>query len=96
MAETRTRRTSSSGRKSSSERGTSRRRGSSSEPDPEADRYRRAAEDALQNLDWAIGYLHGIHKTAISKALAENRSHIRRRLLGWDEDPLPAQETDEE
>ena len=38
----------------------------------EADRYRKAAEDALQQLDWAIGYLHGIHKTDIS--LAKNRS----------------------
>ena len=28
----------------------------------EADRYRKAAEDALQQLDWAIGYLHGIRK----------------------------------
>ena len=26
----------------------------------EADRYRQAADDALQQLDWAIGYLHGI------------------------------------
>ena len=31
----------------------------------EADRYRKAAEDALQQLDWAIGYLHGIRKTDI-------------------------------
>ena len=46
--------------------------------------YRRAAEDALQQLDWAIGYLHGIHKTEISKALAKNRSHIRERLMGKD------------
>jgi hypothetical protein len=59
------------------------------------DRYRRAAEDALQQLDWAIGYLHGIHKTSISKALAQNRSYIRKRLLGEAEEPLPAQQTDE-
>ena len=31
----------------------------------ETERYRRAAEDALQQLDWAIGYLHGIRKTGI-------------------------------
>jgi hypothetical protein len=31
------------------------------------DRYRQAAEDALQQLDSAIGYLHGIRKTEISK-----------------------------
>jgi hypothetical protein len=59
----------------------------------DADRYRQAAEDALQQLDWAIGYLHGIHKLQISRALARNRSVIRSRLLGKDEQPLPAQQT---
>jgi hypothetical protein len=57
--------------------------------------YRRAAEDALQQLDWAIGYLHGIHKTEISKALAKNRSQIRQRLLGEDAEPDPSAQTDE-
>jgi hypothetical protein len=61
----------------------------------EADRYRRAAEDALQQLDWAIGYLHGIRKVEISKSLAKNRSYIRRRLMGESEEPMPAQETSE-
>ncbi|MFL5866649.1 MAG: hypothetical protein ACJ766_06060 [Thermoleophilaceae bacterium] len=61
----------------------------------EADRYRKAAEDALQQLDWAIGYLHGIHKTDISKALAKNRSYIRKQLMGRAEESLPAQETSE-
>jgi hypothetical protein len=57
--------------------------------------YRRAAEDALQQLDWAIGYLHGIRKTEISKALAANRSHIRQRLLGKDAQPDPSLRTDQ-
>jgi len=61
----------------------------------EADRYRRAAEDALQQLDWAIGYLHGIRKTGVSKALANNRSYIRQRLMGQAEEPLPTQKTSE-
>ena len=61
----------------------------------EADRYRRAAEDALQQLDWAIGYLHGIKKTEISKALARNRSFIRRELMGQPEEPVPTQQTDQ-
>jgi hypothetical protein len=61
----------------------------------EADRYRRAAEDALQQLDWAIGYLHGIRKTDISKALAKNRSFIRSRLMQEPEEPLPTQQTSE-
>jgi hypothetical protein len=61
----------------------------------EADRYRQAAEDALQQLDWAIGYLHGIRKVEISKSLAKNRSYIRRQLMGESEEPMPAQETSE-
>ena len=61
----------------------------------ETDRYRRAAEDALQQLDWAIGYLHGIRKVEISRALAKNRSYIRSRLMGVSEEPLPTQKTDE-
>jgi len=67
----------------------------SSDKQDEADRYRQAAEDALQQLDWTIGYLHGIHKTDISKSLAKNRSYIRRSLMGEAEEPLPDQETDE-
>jgi len=61
----------------------------------EADLYRKAAEDALQQLDWAIGYLHGIHKTGISKALAKNRSYIRRSLMGRSDEPMPTEETSE-
>jgi hypothetical protein len=61
----------------------------------EADRYRRAAEDALQQLDWAIGYLHGIKKTDISKSLAKNRSYIRTQLMNRSEEQLPTQRTDE-
>jgi hypothetical protein len=61
----------------------------------EADLYRKAAEDALQQLDWAIGYLHGIHKVGVSKALAKNRSYIRRQLMGRSEEPMPTQETSE-
>ena len=71
------------------------RRSSSQNSDSESDRYRRAAEDALQQLDWAIGYLHGIKKTDISKALAQNRSYIRRSLMGEADEPLPVQQTDE-
>jgi hypothetical protein len=61
----------------------------------EADRYRKAAEDALQQLDWVIGYLHGIRKTEISRALARNRSHIRTELMQRAEEPLPTQKTSE-
>jgi len=58
-------------------------------------RYRRAAEDALQQLDWCIGYLHGLRKVEISRALAKNRSYIRTQLLQEAEQPSPAQQTDE-
>jgi hypothetical protein len=61
----------------------------------EANRYRMAAEDALQQLDWVIGYLHGIRKQEISRALAKNRSYIRTKLMQRDEEPLPTQKTGE-
>jgi hypothetical protein len=63
--------------------------------DWEVERYRQAAEDALQQLDWCIGYLHGIRKLQVSRALAKNRSYIRSRLLEREEQPLPAQRTDQ-
>jgi hypothetical protein len=61
----------------------------------ECERYRRAAEDALQQLDWCIGYLHGIRKLDVSRALAKNRSFIRSQLLQQEEEPLPAQQTEQ-
>ena len=61
----------------------------------EADRYRQAAEDALQQLDWAIGYLQGIRKVEISRALAKNRSQIRRDLMGRAEQAMPSEKTGE-
>jgi hypothetical protein len=61
----------------------------------EMERYKQAAEDALQQLDWCIGFLHGIHKPEVSRVLAKNRSYIRRRLMQQEEEPLPAQETKE-
>ena len=61
----------------------------------ELERYRQAAEDALGQLDWCIGYLHGIRKLDVSRALAKNRSHIRSQLLRKEEEPMPAQQTEE-
>jgi hypothetical protein len=61
----------------------------------EAERYRRAAEDALQQLDWCIGYLHGQRKLKISRALAKNRAQIRTQLLDRPAQPDPAQQTSE-
>jgi hypothetical protein len=55
------------------------------------EQYRQAAEDALQQLDWCIGYLHGIHKAKISQQLARNRSYIRRNLMHMPEEPVPSE-----
>jgi len=59
----------------------------------QTERYRRAAEDALGQLDWCIGYLHGIRKERLSAQLAKNRAYIRRALLREPEEPLPSQTT---
>ena len=59
------------------------------------ERYRRAAEDALQQLDWCIGYLHGIRKAKISRQLAKNRNFIKRNLLQQAAEPLPTEVTTE-
>jgi hypothetical protein len=61
----------------------------------EGERYRQAAEDALQQLDWCIGYLHGIKKGRISTQLAKNRSYIRRNLMQEATEPLPTEVTNE-
>jgi hypothetical protein len=62
----------------------------------EAQRYRQAADDALQQLDWCIGYLHGIGKVAISRSLSRNRNFIRETLLDQEAEPLPSATTDEQ
>jgi hypothetical protein len=61
----------------------------------ETERYRQAAEDALQQLDWCIGYLHGIKKTKISSQLARNRTSIKRNLMREHAEPVPSQVTAE-
>ena len=48
--------------------------------DEEVARYRRAAEETLNQLDWCINYLHRIRKPDIARALEKNRSTIRRRM----------------
>ena len=61
----------------------------------QGERYRDAAEDALQQLDWCIGYLHGIRKGRISRQLARNRAYIRRNLMLEAAESLPSEVTDE-
>lgn len=55
----------------------------------EVDRYRTACEDALQQLDWCIGYFTGCNKTGVAKALSANRATIRRHLMRRDDQALP-------
>jgi hypothetical protein len=57
----------------------------------EVERYRKASEDALQQLDWCIGYLHGTGRRGVARALAKNRSYIRRHLLKRAAEPLPTE-----
>ena len=55
----------------------------------QSERYRRAATDALEMLDWSIGYLVGTHKDRIASQLARNRSYIREQLLQEPAEPVP-------
>jgi hypothetical protein len=46
----------------------------------DVNRYRRAAEMTLDQLDWCISYLRSIRKKEIAKALSRNRDAIKRGL----------------
>jgi DNA-binding transcriptional regulator LsrR (DeoR family) len=56
----------------------------------EVDKYRTATEDALQQLDWCVGYFTGCNKASIAKSLGANRAYIRRHLLNRQEAGMPA------
>ena len=66
------------------------------ELEADLERYRQASEDALQQLDWCIGYLHGTGRVSISRAIGHNRAFIRSHLLKRSAQPLPSQQTEEE
>jgi len=57
----------------------------------EVERFRTATEDALQQLDWCIGYFTGSNRRGIAKSLSVNRSYIRRHLLHRPELPVPVE-----
>jgi hypothetical protein len=68
--------------------------------DAEVERLRQTVNDALQQLDWAIGFLHGIGKGPEARILSQNRRYIRRQLLRregqapeQEEQPLPTDAT---
>ena len=48
----------------------------------EVDRYRTATDDALQQINWCIGYLAATKQGRIASSLSANREHIRSNLLG--------------
>jgi hypothetical protein len=48
--------------------------------DPELERYREAAWEALDQLEWCIDYLYRVQKGDIARALARNRSKIVKRI----------------
>ena len=64
------------------------------ELEDEFKRYRRASEDALSQLDWCIGYMHGCGKRGVARSLARNRSYIRTHLLRRAEEPVPSQQAE--
>lgn len=55
----------------------------------EVDRYRTAAEEALGQVDWCIGYFTAQRQHAIAKSLNTNRSYIRSHWMQRAEQPLP-------
>jgi hypothetical protein len=46
----------------------------------EAERYREAAELALEQLQWAIEYLYRIQKPTLAKGLKANHEQIRAQV----------------
>jgi hypothetical protein len=49
------------------------------ELDRESERYRRAALEALGQLEWCIDYLYGLRKAKIARAISRNRTRIIER-----------------
>ena len=43
-------------------------------------RFRLAAEEALEQLDWCVSYLQRIRKYRIAEVIEQNRSHIQREM----------------
>jgi hypothetical protein len=58
--------------------------------DDEAARYRDAAHQALNQLDWCVEYFRSIRKREIAAQLDKNRSEIRRTLAKREADTREA------
>jgi hypothetical protein len=48
--------------------------------DAEIGRYQEAADSALGQLEWIVGYLHRIRKSQIARALDRNRRQISKDI----------------
>jgi hypothetical protein len=46
----------------------------------EIERYRRAAINALAQLEWVVQYLYRIRKSELARAVDRNRKRILERL----------------
>ncbi len=57
----------------------------------QAERYKQAATDALEMVDWCIGFLVASHKEGIASQLAHNRAFIRKQLLHEPTEPVPTE-----
>lgn len=55
----------------------------------ELERYRAAAQDTLEQVDWCIGYFTALKLTGPAATLSRNRELVRTDLLGRAEQPLP-------
>jgi hypothetical protein len=64
-------------------------RGQNVELMEEVDKYRTAMEDALQQLDWCIGFFAASKNRSVARSLGANRSYIRRNILKQAEQSLP-------
>jgi hypothetical protein len=49
-------------------------------PDGDELRYRRAAEEAVRQLDWCIWYIRKIRKYAVARMLSARREAIQKQL----------------
>ena len=57
--------------------------------DQDVERYKQAANDVLQQLDFCIGFLAAVNKGKVAESLARNRSYIREQLMGEGAEPVP-------
>ena len=56
----------------------------------DVERYKQAAHDVLQQLDFCIGFLAGVNKGKVPERLGRNRAYIREQLMGEAAEPVPA------